>query len=376
MTRFLFGLFVTFAALGTSMLHAQPANALQYYVAPNGDDKADGLSRKSAVGSLGRVQELLKALPANKVPKLVQINLLPGTYRGASVIWDYYVPGGDILIESVDRPGPGTHPAIFDAEGTSATSFFVLRLLEKSDRPIRTGIAIRGVQISNYCEGISLGDWKSVATVTGNTVEGNVFTRIGSRFQSPTVQRDGKKKPTGDCVAAVRIQNAQDNLIRANTFRNIQNLPAKETGVAKYGPYLLHSIYLSSGASNNRIEKNSFDGFSGSPIRIRAQSDNTKVIDNRFSNPVYLDSRPSGYRINAVSQWYCNDQVEACKEKAKKGDVECPSIGTEIVGNQVDGDLNVYNDESQSKNAMCSLPGHRAEASQPKLERNTGSALR
>lgn len=376
MTNLRFGLLMAALAIGTSTLMAQSVSSLQYYVAPGGDDKADGLSRKSAVGSLVRVQELLKALPSDKVPKLVQINLLPGTYRSASVIWDYYVPGGDIVIESVDRPGPGTHPAVFDAAGTNATSFFVLRVLEKSDRPIRTGITIRGLQIANYCEGISLGDWKSVATVTGNTLEGNVFTEIGSRFQTPSMQRDGKKKPAGDCVAAVRIQNSQDNLIRANTFRNIQNLPARETGLAKYGPYLLHAIYLSSGASNNRIEKNSFDGFSGSPIRIRAQSDNNKVIDNRFSNPVYLDSRPSGYSINAVSQWYCNDKVEACKEKAKKGDVECPSIGTEIVGNNVDGDLQLYNDESQSKNAMCSLPGHRAEDSQPKLERNTGSALR
>jgi hypothetical protein len=350
-------------------------DTLQFYVSADGSDKADGQSRSTALASLSRVQELLKARKGGPAPKHVQISFLPGVYHGQSVMWDYYSPGTDITIESADRQ-PGRHPAVMDAKGTDATSFFVLRITEKSDRPIRTAITIRGLQISNYCEGISLGDWKSVATVAGNTIEGNVFSEIGSRFQSPSAQADGKKKPMGDCVAAVRVQNAQDNLIRANTFRNIQNLPAKETVVAKYGPYLLHSIYLSKGASNNRIEKNSFEGFSGSPVRIRAQSDNNKVIDNRFSKPVYVDYRPAGYRINVVSQWYCNEAVEACTERLKKGDFECPSIGTEIVGNTLEGDLDLYKDESQSRKVVCPLPGRQGDASLPKLDHNSGGAGR
>lgn len=356
-------------------LHARADTVLNYYVSAEGNEKANGMSRSTAVSSLSRVQELLKARRDEPKVAHIRISILPGYYRGLSVLWDYYLPGADITIEAVDRQN-GNRPAVIDAKGTNVTSFFVLRMAQESEKPIRTAITIRGLKISNYCEGISIGDWKSLTTVTGNTIEGNLFENIGSRFQTPTTQADGKSKPTGNCVAAVRLQNSQDGVVRNNTFQNIQNLPAKETGVAKYGPFLLHSIYLSSGASNNLIEHNVFDGFSGSPVRIRAQSDNNKVVDNKFSNPIYFGKPPAGYRINAVSQWYCNDAVPACNEKAKKGNFECPSIGTEIIGNTVGGDLNLYSDESQSQNVVCPLPGRNADASAPKIVNNSVTSAR
>lgn len=346
---------------------------LTYYVAPSGNDALSGQSTAEAVRTLGRIQDLLKARVLKENERQIAVKFLPGTYRGLEVTWDFYQPGRTIVFEPQDYK-PGKRTVVIDGQASDAEQFFLLRLTTPAPdaEPIATGIVVRGLSITNYCEAISLGDWKSKANVTGNLIEDNQFTRIGSKYQTAKVQDNGRKVPTGACVAAIRLQQASGNFVRRNTFQDIENLPASRTGVAKYGPLLLHSIYLSKNSSDNLIEANRFERFSGSPVRIRAQSDNNRIIDNSFAAPVYPAKVPDNYRIKAVSQWYCNDAVQVCKDRAEEGNAECPSVGTEIVGNQTQGDLELYADESQSKTATCTVRNARgASSTEPRLERNT-----
>lgn len=346
---------------------------LTFYIAPNGDDSRSGASPSDAVRTLGRVQELLKSRTFKDNERQVAVKFVPGRYSGLEVTWDYVAPGRIILFEPQNYQR-GKSSVFIDGQNSDVEQFFLLRVMTPTsgEETINTGLVFRGLDISNYCEGISFGDWKSKANISGNVIEDNRFLRIGSKYQTPKVQEDGRKLPTGACVAAVRLQHASGNIVRANVFQDIENLPASRTGAAKYGPLLLHSVYISKNSSDNLIEGNRFERFSGSPVRIRAQSDNNRIVDNTFDAPTYPGKVPPGYRIKAVSQWYCNDAVKICKERAEEGNTECPSTGTEIVGNRTARDLELYADESQSKASTCTVrPRGGAPSIEPRLERNS-----
>lgn len=344
------------------------------YVAANGSDARTGSSPSEALQTLDRVQELLRARQFKDGERRIAVHFLPGTYRGMEVVWDFYSPGRSIVFEP-EGYRAGTQSVTIDGAGSRASHFFLLRLTAESpdDSPISTNIALRGFRVTNYCEGMSLGDWKSKANVAGNLIEDNVFDRIGSKYQTPSPQPDGRLVPSGSCVAAVRLQRASNNVVRNNSFTDIENLPQKDTGVGKYGPRLLHAIYISQSSVGNLIEGNRFERFTGTPVQVRAQSDATRVVGNTFAEPVYPSRPPEqNKRIRAVAQWYCNDAVPACLRKAEDGNNECPSLGLEIIGNQVGRGLDVYADESQSKNATCTLPRARSgHDSSPRIERNT-----
>lgn len=352
---------------------AAPGGDIVLYLAPSGDDTRSAQSPAEAVRTLGRIQELLKARSLKETQRRIVVRFLPGTYRGLEVTWDFVAPGRSISFEPDDYQA-GRFTVVIDGQGADVRHFFLLRLTEPppDDAPVATAITIRGLHITNYCEGISFGDWKSRAAVSGNLVEGNRLTRIGSMFQTPTRQADGRVMPTGDCVAAIRLQRAVNNIIRGNVFEEIENLPARQTGSAKYGPTLLHAIYLANRSSGNLIEGNRFERFSGSPVRIRAESNDTRVVNNSFADPVFPARLKADYQIKAISQWYCNDAVPACRDKAEDGNTECPSLGIQIIGNRVVGPLDLYADESQSKKATCAAGQARGTGSiEPRIEGNS-----
>lgn len=351
----------------------KPKSDLTLYVAPDGDDGRTGASPAEAVRTLGRAQDLLKSRTMSDSERQIAVKFAPGRYSGMGVTWDFVAPGRVILFEphAYQR---GRSTVFIDGQGSDVDRFFLLRVTTPTARgaTLQTSLVFRGLDISNYCEGISLGDWKSKANVSGNVIEDNRFLRIGSKYQTPSVLPDGRRLPTGACVAAIRLQQASGNIVRGNAFQDIENLPAKSTAAAKYGPLLLHSIYIANNSSDNLIEGNRFERFSGSPVRIRAQSDNNRIVDNTFGVPTYPGTVPAGYRIKAVSQWYCNDAVKTCRERAEDGNTECPSTGIEIVGNRTSRDVELYADESQSKTPTCGMrPRDLAGSVEPRLERNS-----
>jgi hypothetical protein len=238
---------------------------------------------------------------------------------------------------------------IFDGVGSTG-KFFTLRPLKTTaaSEAIKTSITIKGFQINNYCEGISFGDYKSNVIVSNNKIEKVTFQNIGSKYDPVKTIVNGRNITNGNCVAAVRIQRSTNNEIIDCKFINIENLPQKQTVVGKYGPLLLHAIYLSDGASKNTIIGNEFSKFTGSPVRIRNESDENEISKNKFMNPIYINTKRE-YKIKAVSQWYCNENAPGCVNKED----ECPSANTLLKNNYIDPNLDGYSDESQSKNAKC-----------------------
>lgn len=319
---------------------------IEIYISPEGVDSADGSRADLAVKSLDRVRSIFESSDNIGSSDIVDVIFMPGKYRGLSVVWDVFKAGVSINF----RPYKNGDKVIIDGGGSSG-KFFVFRLNKEIVNAglLETNISFKRIHLMNYCEGISFGDWKSDVAVTNNKIEGVIFQNIGSKYDPVRVVVGGVVIPNGSCVAAVRLQNSRKNILLKNKFINIENLPQRQTKAGKYGPLLMHSIYLSDDASDNIIRENQFRNFTGSPIRIRNRSDRTRVVDNKFEQPIYAYISNSGYVMKAVSQWYCNQEVKECIDR----DSECPSLGTILSGNSIEKKLELYSDESQSKNSTC-----------------------
>lgn len=339
---------VVLAGHGATAMASAPMVAESLYLAPDGDDSRSGRTPEEALRTLARVQAMLKAGTVEVAETGLTIRLLPGVYRTMGVVWDYAAPGRRITLEPAGAP----HSAVIEGRGDALGQFFLLRLTGQAVGPVNTGITIRGLVITDFCEGISLGDWKSTVPVAGNVIENNKFRRIGSRYETSRVQPDGQVLPDGKCFAALRVSNAHGSVIRDNVFTDIENVPVRQTGTRRYGPTLLHAIYIN-GSTGSRVEGNQFSRFTGSPVRVRDGSDDTIVVGNSFEEPLYGHASGKPYVLYAVSQWYCNEGVEVCRQRAEAGRFECPSVGIQIIGNRASGKIEMYGDNSQSRVSTC-----------------------
>lgn len=330
-------------ATATGLHFSVAAEPLMIYVAPKGSDQAEGNTEKTAVASLDRVQELVAGRAAGY--EEVRVLFLPGTYRGMTVNWHTF-PGVWVKF----MPARENGKVIFDGRKGRSSVFFTGAppKPKRGQAPKPMKLEFRNLNIRYYCEAISLKSWVDTERTAGgsdNVVVGNVFEYIGSKYDP--VKRG--KKPRGSCTAALRLQGVARNQVEGNTFRHIINLPIKETAAARYGPGHLHAIYIAHLSDDNKISANSFDDFSGDPIRIRDKSNRNRVTDNVFGST--SDGIKPG-AVHAVSQWYCNRNVKDCVEKYKDRR-ECASDGLDVQNNRIEGkNVASYADRSQGP-ATC-----------------------
>lgn len=316
------------------------------YIATNGDDRADGSTAQRAVQTLARAQEIIAAAPAGAYT----IRYLPGTYYNQSGDWTLAKPDVKVTIEAAEGK---LGSVVLDGSRNDENRSYFLRLayVGTDATTVNTGLTVRNLVVRNYCEGISLGDFRMPTRNSGTTIRDNWFDRIGTAYQNTT-----QAMPEGQCVAGIRLDRSSNNVINHNRFTNIINLPQRQTRAAKYGPALLHAIYIANDSVDNTITDNEFSDFTGSPVRVRNRSNNVVVTGNAFSRPIYASRTPKK-PLYAVSQWYCNDAVDVCMTRAAKGRRECPSENLQIKDNRLAGKLELYADESQSKISTCPATG-------------------
>jgi hypothetical protein len=344
-----------------SVLCSQVAMAqsptLSFYIAPNGNDANSGDSADSPIHTLDRAQALVEALPPSGSAVMVDLLFMPGTYDYVAAEWKSSRLDMTVRLKPAQGKKGGT--VIFDGSKAIGRAFFKFdpSLASDPNTAATMHFLFDGLVVKNYCEAISIGDVKGRFKTAGHSVENSKFFGIGSKYD--TRQRkatSGKILPSGDCVAAIRLSASGESKVVGNIFENIENLPSGQTYYRKYGPSLLHAIYIATGASDNVIENNRFVSFTGSPIRIRDRSNGTSVIGNDFSKPLYPLGFTEERRLYAISEWYCNDAVAICLEMAKQGVRECPSEGTKISGNRIESsDLNLFANQSQSRRSTCDI---------------------
>lgn len=304
------------------------------YIAVEGMDTATGTSPSQALRTLGRAKELVAEL-VSEGAKQIEVVIAPGKYEGESVVWDIAPSGAKIAVR-----GAGVNDTVFDGHGVQG-GLLMLRYSVPVQRPVETNLTISDLSVENYCEGISFGDFRSKGIVANNRIINVSFKRIGTKYESPPpVKR-------GNCVAAVRIQRAKNTVLQGLQFEKIENIPAEDTPLAKYGPLAMHAIYIADMSTDTVISDSIFDGFTGSPIRIRNRSDRTRVMRSTFRHPVYVKDGTihRRYTLAAISQWNCTVQNKACSRKAD----ECPSQGIFLKDIKLEGDLSIYDDETRMR---------------------------
>lgn len=350
---------------------ADTSAALSLYIAVDGDDGNTGRSPATAVRTLDRIQALLRAIPEQDRHGVVAVRFRSGTYHGLGVDWTYWRPGTDIVFEP-EHPDAEGYPVVLDGSGGTRPSFFTLSLVrgDTGRETVPTRLHFRRLRVTNYCEGISFGDWRANVTVSDNSISESRFDHIGSKFDPVKVTVKGQSLPQGKCVAAVRLQHAHQTVISKNIFRDIENLPAARTAAKRYGPGHLHAIYISSESMHTLVKANRFERYNGPPVRIRDRSDGTRVVGNHFLEPSQQAGK-AGAPMAAVSQWYCNTEVGTCVDRADAGQTECPSSGIEIHDNVYSRELILYADQSQSTQATCAVKtGGAAPVYTPVLKNN------
>lgn len=318
------------------------ADRLDIHVSPAGVDTASGTSAKSPVATLSRVQEIVVAQSSGHDE--VRVLFAPGVYSGQGVEWRTF-PGMWIRFQ----PAKQGESVIFDGNLGKQSIFFegLPPTPEPGKPPISMKLAFTGLIIRNYCEGISFRSWTDKVRRPGGRdviVKKSVFENIGSKYD-PVMQ---KKRPRGNCTAALRLQGVGHGRIEDNVFTNIINLPRNETGSRKYGSGLLHAIYIANMSQDNSIVRNRFDNFSGDAIRIRDASDRNYVTGNVFG----AAASNGGETVHAISQWYCNPKVPACIQRAVRR-TECESSDLQLSDNRIEGkNVADYSNRAEGK-ATC-----------------------
>jgi|GEM_PF-2611646 len=335
------------------------AESIKIYIATNGDDQNSGETATQAFKTIAQAQENLKNRTSLKPGDNIEILFQKGVYLNQSVIWD-------IDLDSVNfyfKPATAEDvPVIFDGRDSKVSNFFTVRYADEKykNKKISTNLHFDRIVVRNYCNGISFGDAYSKAFINNNSVTNSTFAYIGSRYDSVYKKTDNIDKPKGDCVAAIRTNKALFTKIQNNKFYKILNLPSSKTASNRYGPGSLHAIYLSQHSSNTIIQNNKFDTFSGTPIRIRNQSNDIKIINNSFQNPFFWSTRNKpnannkATNMEAISQWYCNDSVEKCVRLTRMD--ECLSTGIEISNNKFGASLIPYANVAQNHKCVEKIP--------------------
>jgi hypothetical protein len=317
-----------------SLTHAAPTPPFRLYMAPipAGNDGNDGLSPRTAVYSLNRVESLIQLHhPATDI----EVRIEPGTYIAATKFWRTYIPGHTISFMPADyvygEGGSGVAGReVFEnaktCSGYCGGFWFQARLPVAATDPVhnggKSGLRFYYLKVEDYPSGgISIfGDSerptendaysppiqiRATNGLNSNLFFGMQFTHLGTRWANgPNYQGYG----------AIVLENSSDNVIEDNDFSGIDNVPAYEP--------LIHGLYITHFSSKNTVEQNAFSYIGGDPVKVRDMSNFNVIERNTFigtkDQALYTDE-------------FC-DTACAIKYKLPR---QCASFGNLFVDNQL-----------------------------------------
>src|SRR5699024_2726860 len=315
------------AALGQPTVETATTGADQRAQAPtevyvNVSDcgkQASGLSPDEAVCGLEQANERLLDLSENgQAQGDVDVRIAPGVYESGPIEWTYNPDAEHTLrfLPSWQQEGTGPDDnrprPVIRGDGSEATrdeAGFTYRQ-EGSERtgPVEfhhlqfeqwgvAGLIVYGGVDTN-------GTPSQVTTLTAPPIQdvvirGNVVRDVGS------IALEGTRAEAG-----IGISNTHNAVIRDNVVKRVANVEGEQETYA-------HAVYLRRSTST-RITGNEFSMVSGDAIRIRDQSDNSRVWGNTYE-------RAGG--INGAVGLYFRDIRTAERDEARS---ECESRGTDV----------------------------------------------
>lgn len=308
--------------LGSTEGVTLPVNEKIIFLAPNGDDAAQG-DLRSPLRTLRGVLARLKQIQFDGD---VTINCISnkGTFHDEFVAWDYSIPDHSIAF----RAFPSGTYARFEMtpERAREDPFFCLL----ANRAARTNLVFDHLAIANYNAGgiWFIGGWPASpgGSNGNNRVSYCVFDSIGNmgRPQVPL------------CYGIIDCVTSVDNVIENCTFHNCRN--------AGHSTPPIVAIYLAHNSSRNTIRGNTFREIEGNGVKLRDHSNANRITNNLFirtGKNAGLLQVPNADVIN----WYCDESLM----ELDCGPTESPSDSNVISDNTACGDYyrmqpNVYVD--------------------------------
>ncbi|MFB9906477.1 hypothetical protein [Allokutzneria oryzae] len=279
-------------ALALPLTAVTPAKAaapvFTVHMAPGAPASNDGLTARTPVGTLTRVQEVLRQ---HRPSSDVEVRIKQGTYRSAPMHdWRFYIPGHTISFMPADyAQGAGLPPGgrpVFRNISSHPNGFWLQpRLPRDSADPLHnggdSGLRFYYLQIEEYAAGaISIfGDserdvsdeslnpplrMRGSKGLNGNTLFGMVLRNLGNKHAPGAAYGYG----------AVVLTNSSGNRIENNTFDHVEN-------AAPDGGYI-HGTYVTHFSSSNTVTRNKFVWISGDPIKVRNMSNYNAFEHNNF----------------------------------------------------------------------------------------------
>jgi hypothetical protein len=329
------------AVVSAGLIMAPVARAVDVFTiylattANGGTDGNDGLTPQTAVNTLARVEQVIRAAAPQSD---VEVRIGQGKYASPPMeSWDTYVPGHTISFMPIDyQLGGGIgdiagRPVFYNPESAGGTYqngwWLVAKLPTDAADPMRdggtSGLRFYYLEAHHYNGGISLlGNnghdntddtyspplsQQSTPGLNGNTVFGMVFQWIGTKHVGGTFG-----------YGAILLTDSSNNRIANNHFNQVEN-----SGTLAG---LIHGIYVTHFSSHNQIEGNDFTTISSDPVKLRDRSSNNNIEANTFTRA----GRNSFYR-----EEFCNRQCAIDNDKSR----ECASVHNRFANNR---DLSSY----------------------------------
>lgn len=325
-------------ATGATADEPVPQAVFTVHMAPSGgggSDANDGLTPETAVASLPRVHEVLRA---NDPTTDVEVRIEQGTYVAKSFSgWRFYIPGHTISFMPIDYvPGEGLPdgglPVFQNAKcgdvycdgfwlqprlptdpndpmyggGDSNLQFYYLRVEYFSAGGVSVyGDSERDVEDETYNPPLRV---RGSEGLNNNKFFGMQFRRLGSKWSG------------GDWgYGGIVLTNSSNNLIENSHFVNIENA----------NPYAghIHGLYITHFSSNNKVVRNKFSYISGYVVKSRNQSNFNTIEYNNISRA----GRASYYRGE-----FCDKQCAIDNDMAR----QCASVHDRFFYNEVHGGYN------------------------------------
>lgn len=230
-------------------------SALHLYIAPNGDDSADGLSQATALQSITGANALLAGSP---VDEDVVIHFAAGEYQIAKgFYWNYAMPGRTISFE-----GAGEDQTVFSGAAGSDITFLTVNSCGS------TSFSFQNFTIRNMRNGIIMRVSNDGSALTQDGVTGYfgnlTFTELGGYYT--------RNSTPG--VAAIQFLGSCNNNVENCNFLKIRD----------YAGLNIHGLYISTFSSNNVVRSCNFEDIQPDPVRLRRGSSNNRIENCSFVN--------------------------------------------------------------------------------------------
>jgi hypothetical protein len=248
--------------------------AYTLYIAPTGSDSNSGLSPSQPLATIQRVNDLLLAADPNQN---AFVKVAPGTYHCEGALWTYHNPSYPTQIEPLNSvPSPAVNAfdnpnrPVFTGKRADGTQCDGSVWLSVRHGHVRMRLTIRGMTVTYYRGGISLGNFNNTTTAINQeiTIDNMFFDRIGDYYFPDSVT--GK----GAILSSISFGNTIEN----SYFRNVRN---NETDDVVGGP--IYALYFSGLSSRNVVNNNVFHAIHSSAIRISNYSNDNVFTNNGFS---------------------------------------------------------------------------------------------